>query len=225
MKTRGLWDTAKKDAALVYVSPEMALSDGFAALWTNASFRARLTAVIVDEAHCIDDWGGDDFRPQYRELENLRTFTGQVVPFLACTATCTTATFDLLWKTLGFGYRPFWGLDAGVARANLFYQVRAIENHLHPLLDTQFWTDAIPLFRVAAQSTATSRSAPPRKDILPINYTDDLQLYKFRVLFRDVTSPCIRSFSCLNSMLHYQGGDISPVNLCPLSDPIASKKR
>ena len=46
---------------LVYVSPEMALSQIFQNLWKEASFRKRVTAVIIDEAHCIDEWGGTSF--------------------------------------------------------------------------------------------------------------------------------------------------------------------
>ena len=51
---------------MVYMSPEMVLSDSFAKLWKDSHFRSRLTAIIVDEAHCIDEWGGEDFRPEYR---------------------------------------------------------------------------------------------------------------------------------------------------------------
>jgi superfamily II DNA helicase RecQ len=87
---------------MVYISPEMALSESFFQLWKDAKFRKRVQTVIIDEAHCIDEWG-EEFRPQYRELEMLRSFTGQEVPFVACTATCTTSTFHVVWKSLGFG--------------------------------------------------------------------------------------------------------------------------
>jgi superfamily II DNA helicase RecQ len=36
-----------------------------------------VTAIVVAEAHCIDEWGGEDFQPEYRQLERLRVFTGQ----------------------------------------------------------------------------------------------------------------------------------------------------
>jgi superfamily II DNA helicase RecQ len=88
---------------MVYMSPEMVLSESFSKLWKDSQFRTRLTAVIVDEAHCIDEWGGDDFRPEYRQLERLRIFTSQEVPIVCCTATATTSTFNIIWKTLGYG--------------------------------------------------------------------------------------------------------------------------
>ncbi|KAJ3501033.1 hypothetical protein NMY22_g19060 [Coprinellus aureogranulatus] len=119
-----LWDDARLRASLIYISPEMASSDSFYGLWKDGKFRERLQAVTIDEAHCVDEWGGDDFRPDYAKLGALRTYTGMEVPFFACTATCRTETFDVLWDSLGYGSRPFWGLDVGVDRPNLLYIVR-----------------------------------------------------------------------------------------------------
>ena len=63
IKTTDLWKCVRTTAAMVYISPEMALSESFYKLWKDSNFRKRLTAVIVDEAHCIDEWGEDDFPP------------------------------------------------------------------------------------------------------------------------------------------------------------------
>ncbi|KJA16002.1 hypothetical protein HYPSUDRAFT_119846, partial [Hypholoma sublateritium FD-334 SS-4] len=109
---------------MVYMSPEMALSDSFMKLWKDTRFRGRLTALVVDEAHCIEDWGSDDFRPLYRKLHILRNYTGFEIPFFSCTATCKTSTFDLIWDTLGYGNRPFWGLDVWTDRSNLYFIVQ-----------------------------------------------------------------------------------------------------
>lgn len=113
----------------------MALSNSFRNLWKEATFRKRVTAVIIDEAHCIDEWGGDDFRPQYRKIDELRLYTGQEVPFVACTATAATSTFEVIWKTLGFGSRPFWGLDVGCERTNLTYIIRELKYEKNPIFD------------------------------------------------------------------------------------------
>lgn len=120
------------------MSPEMVLSESFSKLWKDSKFCTRLTAVIVDEAHCIDEWGGDDFRPEYRQLDRLRIFTSQEIPIVCCTATASTSTFNTIWKTLGYGNRPFWGLDVGCDRPNLFYIIRPIVNTTNPLLDILF---------------------------------------------------------------------------------------
>ena len=139
---RSVWEKARKDAQLLYLSPEMAQSDGFAQLWHNSQFRRRLLAVVVDGAHCVEEWGTDDFRPLYNALSTLRHYTGQEKPFLACTATASMATFNELWRSLAFGFRPFWGLDVGCDRNNLFYDVRALVNTKNPVLDV---LDLLPL--------------------------------------------------------------------------------
>ncbi|KAJ7600882.1 hypothetical protein C8J56DRAFT_768845 [Mycena floridula] len=113
----------------------MALSDSFSSLWKDPKFRRRLTAMVVDEAHCIDEWGSDKFRPLYRQLHTLRGYSGQEVPFVACTATCQTSTFETVWTSLGFGTRPFWGLDVGCDRPNLLFITRELQNIKNPVLD------------------------------------------------------------------------------------------
>jgi ATP-dependent DNA helicase RecQ len=68
---------------LLYVAPErLMLEDFFAQL---ASW--EVAAIAVDEAHCISEWG-HDFRPDYRNLNKLRTRYPQL-PMLALTATAT----------------------------------------------------------------------------------------------------------------------------------------
>ncbi|KAI0722097.1 P-loop containing nucleoside triphosphate hydrolase protein, partial [Fomitopsis betulina] len=90
---------------------------------------------IIDEAHCIDEWGQENFRKQYRQLNRLREYASHSVPFLACTATCSTSTFNVLWDTLGYGYRPFWGIDVGCDRPNLLFDIRPIANKANPVID------------------------------------------------------------------------------------------
>jgi superfamily II DNA helicase RecQ len=52
-KTAGLWKHARTSAAMVYMSPEMALAPSFQKLWKDSRFRTHLTAIVVDEARCI----------------------------------------------------------------------------------------------------------------------------------------------------------------------------
>jgi superfamily II DNA helicase RecQ len=132
--TVSLWKAVRTSAQLVYISPEMALSNSFSKLWKDANFRKRLQAIVVDEAHCIDEWG-EEFRPQYRELSQLRHYTGQDVPFVSCTATCTSKTFNIIWHSLGYSHRPFWGIDVGSGRPNLVFLTRVLENVKNPVLD------------------------------------------------------------------------------------------
>lgn len=130
-----IWANLRQGRAnLYYVSPEMALSSSFTHLWQDRSFRARVQAVVIDEAHCIVDWG-EDFRKEYSGLAKLRDYIGQETPILAATATCDTEAFNVIWKSLKFGCRPFWGIDVGTDRSNLLYITRIIKNPTNPLLD------------------------------------------------------------------------------------------
>ncbi|OTB15562.1 hypothetical protein K445DRAFT_317820 [Daldinia sp. EC12] len=73
---------------LLYVTPEMinnskAFIDGLAVLYRNK----KLARLVIDEAHCVSQWG-HDFRPDYKELGSFRDmFPG--VPLMALTATAT----------------------------------------------------------------------------------------------------------------------------------------
>jgi ATP-dependent DNA helicase RecQ len=68
---------------LLYVAPERLLLAGF----LDDLRRWNLSLIAVDEAHCISDWG-HDFRPEYRQLSQLRSQFPEV-PMLALTATAT----------------------------------------------------------------------------------------------------------------------------------------
>jgi ATP-dependent DNA helicase RecQ len=71
------------DYKLLYAAPERIMTDGFIRDLQDWN----VTAIAVDEAHCISAWG-HDFRPEYRQLAQLRQHLPGV-PFLALTATAT----------------------------------------------------------------------------------------------------------------------------------------
>jgi len=68
---------------LLYAAPERMMLSGF--LEDLQRWNVRLIA--VDEAHCISEWG-HDFRPEYRQISDLRKLFPNV-PFMALTATAT----------------------------------------------------------------------------------------------------------------------------------------
>lgn len=112
----------------------MVLSAQFRSLLLNVLFRERLRVLAVDEVHLIKDWG-DDFRIKFKELHRLCVYTGVEIPFFSCTATASTETFNTVWFDLGYGRRPFWGVDIGIERLNLRYTVRRLVNLDAPILD------------------------------------------------------------------------------------------
>ncbi|MGQ0615252.1 MAG: DNA helicase RecQ [Planctomycetaceae bacterium] len=68
---------------LLYVAPERLLMPGFFDLLE----RWDVSRTVVDEAHCISEWG-HDFRPEYRQLSTLRDRFPDL-PMMALTATAT----------------------------------------------------------------------------------------------------------------------------------------
>lgn len=78
------------DALLI--SPERLANDDFAenVLLPLAS---RIGLLVVDEAHCISDWG-HDFRPDYRRLVNVLQRIPENIPLLGTTATANDRPRD-----------------------------------------------------------------------------------------------------------------------------------
>src|SRR5207253_12977 len=68
---------------LLYVAPERLMLSGF----LDDLKRWNVNLFAIDEAHCISEWG-HDFRPEYRQLANLRSHFPNV-PMMALTATAT----------------------------------------------------------------------------------------------------------------------------------------
>ena len=76
------------EVRLLFVSPERLLAPGFDTWLGSVGVRA----IAIDEAHCISQWG-HDFRPEYRQLKQLRRmFPG--VSLHACTATAAPPVRD-----------------------------------------------------------------------------------------------------------------------------------
>jgi ATP-dependent DNA helicase RecQ len=79
---------------------------------------ARTGLVVVDEAHCISDWG-HDFRPDYRRIRDLLAGLGDQVPVLATTATANARVVEDVAEQLAVGDRRVVTLRGPLARASL----------------------------------------------------------------------------------------------------------
>ena len=111
----------------LYVSPERLKS----ALFIERFKLMNVSLIVVDEAHCISEWG-HDFRPSYREISALRTYHPEV-PMVAFTASATenvkqdiVAQLELRKPSLFLGE---------LKRENLSYRVIASENKLQSIID------------------------------------------------------------------------------------------
>lgn len=82
----------------------------------------RCGLVVVDEAHCISDWG-HDFRPDYRRIRDLLAELPTDTPVLATTATANARVVADVEEQLGLGpddaRRPVRTIRGGLARASL----------------------------------------------------------------------------------------------------------
>jgi len=80
---------------------------------------ARLGLLVVDEAHCISDWG-HDFRPDYRRLAELIRALPDGVPVLATTATANARVVaDVEEQLTVTPEAPVFTIRGGLARASL----------------------------------------------------------------------------------------------------------
>ncbi|EEB89174.1 hypothetical protein MPER_12755, partial [Moniliophthora perniciosa FA553] len=71
---------------VIFASPEKALSNTFhEKILRRKAFKSHCLEVVIDEAHCMSEWGGD-FRPEYGILGKLLARIG-TVPMLVSTAT------------------------------------------------------------------------------------------------------------------------------------------
>lgn len=110
-------------AKFLYISPERLSGDSF--LTEIRSLKVSL--IVVDEAHCISQWGYD-FRPSYLRVNKLRK-QFPTVPVLALTASATPAVAEDICRQLKFrqDYNTFRG---SIKRSNLIYVVRQSEGKL-----------------------------------------------------------------------------------------------
>lgn len=106
---------------LLYVAPERLAFPGFRA--TIEALDCPL--VVVDEAHCITEWG-HDFRPEYLQIKSvLRALPRSRV--LACTATATPIVRDEILAQLGLpADTP--QMVRGFARPNLVLRAREVQS-------------------------------------------------------------------------------------------------
>lgn len=111
---------------IVFTTPERLAAPEFLA----ALRRNRIDLFVVDEAHCISQWG-HDFRPAFLDLGGALDALG-APPLLALTATATAAVIDDIRTQLR---RPsLHVINTGVYRPNLHYRVHHVTRDAEKLV-------------------------------------------------------------------------------------------
>ena len=118
-------NAAYGDFKFLYVSPERLGTQ----LFRNYLQEMNVSFIVVDEAHCISQWGYD-FRPDYLQIGKLREIVD--APVIALTATATPKVAEDIMNRLGFEEKTL--IKSGFERPNLSYIVRKCEDKLGQLL-------------------------------------------------------------------------------------------
>ena len=107
---------------LLYITPEMiSKNDVLVRVLRDLYNRGNLARIVIDEAHCVSQWG-HDFRPDYKLLGQVRKeFRG--VPVMALTATATeNVKVDVIHNLDIRGCETF---SQSFNRPNLYYELRS----------------------------------------------------------------------------------------------------
>ncbi len=114
------------DFKFLYVSPERLQTQ----LFKERVRRMQISYLVVDEAHCISQWGYD-FRPAYLEIKEIKSIIGDV-PTIALTATATKSVAEDIMRILNFAEPNI--ISSGFERKNLSYVVRNVDDKFGNML-------------------------------------------------------------------------------------------
>ena len=119
-------NAAYGDYKFLYLSPERLGTQ----LFRSYIDVLDVSFIVVDEAHCISQWGYD-FRPDYLRIGELRERID--APVIAVTATATPSVAQDIMERLGFKDKLL--LKSGFERPNLSYIVRQVEDKYSQILN------------------------------------------------------------------------------------------
>ncbi|KAI0042405.1 P-loop containing nucleoside triphosphate hydrolase protein [Auriscalpium vulgare] len=107
---------------LLYITPEKLCTAELMKLLTPVYERRELNRLVIDEAHCISEWG-HDFRAEYRQLGRFRQKFPDV-PIMALTASATALVQSDIVRSLRMSSDRLYKVVHPFNRPNLFYEVQ-----------------------------------------------------------------------------------------------------
>jgi ATP-dependent DNA helicase RecQ len=117
--SQALADIAAGSTQLVLAAPERFASRAF----REALAQRKIALFVVDEAHCVAEWG-HDFRPDYLRLHSAIESLGRP-PVMAATATATPRVAEEIAARLGL--REWLSIRSGFDRPSLAFDVVSVE--------------------------------------------------------------------------------------------------
>ena len=115
------------NVSFLYTSPERLKST----LFLERFKQMNISLIVVDEAHCISEWG-HDFRPAYREIEAIKKIHPNA-PIIALTASATPEVQDDIIEQLKLKEPKIFRGD--VKRHNISYEAIETENKIQTVIE------------------------------------------------------------------------------------------
>lgn len=158
---------------LLYVTPELCSGEHFRKRLQVVHKQKELARVVVDEAHCISEWG-HDFRKDFKRLSWFRD-TFPTVPIMCLTATANDVVRKDILSTMGMDKTPakLMKFITTAHRSNLHLEVRFTSDEADDRYDDFItWLESVYKRRSLPKRKAELDAAGERVDSVPgIIYT------------------------------------------------------
>lgn len=158
---------------LLYVTPELCSGENFRKRLQVVHKQKELARVVVDEAHCISEWG-HDFRKDFKRLSWFRD-TFPSVPIMCLTATANDVVRKDILSTMGMDKTPekLMTFTTTAHRSNLHLEVRFTSEEADDRYDDFItWLESVYKRRSLPKRKAELEAAGERVDSVPgIIYT------------------------------------------------------
>ncbi|KAF8340080.1 P-loop containing nucleoside triphosphate hydrolase protein [Amanita rubescens] len=155
----------------------------FEQLFKNKTFMSSVISIIIDEAHCISQWGS--FCPKYCELGHLRYLQRYPCTIMATSATLTPSVIKDIKNVLSLREENIFFSQCPVDRSNINIAIRPFCNPRNSFFDLKFllrdWQPGSPpppTFIVFFDSIPESVSAGRYlHSLLPLEYKDRIMWF------------------------------------------------
>ncbi|KAJ7171309.1 P-loop containing nucleoside triphosphate hydrolase protein [Mycena filopes] len=159
------------------VGPEMALSTQFHKHVLNQiPFTKNVICLVIDEAHCICEWGTDDFRPEYAELVKLAARLPSGLPILGATATAPKDVIKTILDNLGLA-ADCARVQVSNEKLNMSLSVRILQHEPESFADLLLLFDGDEFAQTLAYTNGR-QEAEKMQDFLRDNAPDSFDVEK-----------------------------------------------